>query len=187
MGRFRDLWEPLRTERRDPCSPCADGVMETRDPCERVRPTPYGTGLVHLWCVSSRAPTQTCRNKMARQDANEAFAQTSFLYGGNAAYLEDLYARYSEDPASVDAEWRAFFAGAEGRQRARSPATPAARPGSSPTGRAAQRRARRGARRQLGAPSRRRSARRSRPRRRRRAPSSARRRSCRRRAIRSAP
>ena len=40
---------------------------------------------------------------MARQDANEAFAQTAFLYGGNAAYIEQLYARYSEDPASVDA------------------------------------------------------------------------------------
>src|SRR5918993_145025 len=25
---------------------------------------------------------------MARQDANEAFAQTAFLYGGNAAYIE---------------------------------------------------------------------------------------------------
>ena len=47
---------------------------------------------------------------MARQDANEAFAQTAFLYGGNAAYIEQLYARYSQDPASVGAEWQAFFA-----------------------------------------------------------------------------
>ena len=31
---------------------------------------------------------------MSRQDANAAFALTSFLYGGNAAYIEDLYARY---------------------------------------------------------------------------------------------
>src|SRR3712207_3936623 len=46
---------------------------------------------------------------MARQDANEAFAQTAFLYGGNAAYIEQLYARYSENPASVDPEWREFF------------------------------------------------------------------------------
>ena len=29
---------------------------------------------------------------MGRQDANDVFAQTSFLYGGNAAYIEDLYA-----------------------------------------------------------------------------------------------
>ena len=46
---------------------------------------------------------------MARQDTNEAFLQTAFLYGGNAGYIEDLYARYQEDPASVDAEWQAFF------------------------------------------------------------------------------
>ena len=52
---------------------------------------------------------------MSRQDANAAFALTSFLYGGNAAYIEDLYARYEADPASVDAEWQAFFAGPEGR------------------------------------------------------------------------
>ena len=48
---------------------------------------------------------------MARQDANDAFLRTSFLYGGNATYIEDLYARYRQNPASVDAEWRAFFAG----------------------------------------------------------------------------
>jgi 2-oxoglutarate dehydrogenase E1 component len=46
---------------------------------------------------------------MSRQDANAAFAQTSFLYGGNAAYVEDLYARYESDPNTVDAEWRTFF------------------------------------------------------------------------------
>src|SRR5262249_14250406 len=46
---------------------------------------------------------------MSRQDANAAFALSSFLYGGNAAYVEDLYARYEADPSSVDAEWRDFF------------------------------------------------------------------------------
>ena len=45
---------------------------------------------------------------MSRQDANAIFAHTSFLYGGNAAYIEDLYAKYEADPAAVDAEWRAF-------------------------------------------------------------------------------
>jgi 2-oxoglutarate dehydrogenase E1 component len=48
---------------------------------------------------------------MARQDLNDMFAQTAFLYGGNAAYLDDLYARYQENPASVDEEWRGFFSG----------------------------------------------------------------------------
>ena len=46
---------------------------------------------------------------MASQDPNDAFRQTSFLYGGNAAYLEDLYARFQTDPDSLDAEWQAFF------------------------------------------------------------------------------
>src|ERR1700704_4031508 len=46
---------------------------------------------------------------MSRQDANAAFALTSFLYGGNAAYVEDLHARYLADPTSVDAQWQVFF------------------------------------------------------------------------------
>src|SRR5262249_16800689 len=46
---------------------------------------------------------------MSRQDANAAFALTSFLYGGNGAYIDDLYARYEADPNAVDAEWRTFF------------------------------------------------------------------------------
>ena len=48
---------------------------------------------------------------MSRQDANARFALTSFLYGGNAHYIDDLYARYEIDPNGVDAEWQAFFAG----------------------------------------------------------------------------
>jgi 2-oxoglutarate dehydrogenase E1 component len=46
---------------------------------------------------------------MTRQDANAAFALTSFLNGTNAPYIEDLYARYEADPKSVDAEWQSFF------------------------------------------------------------------------------
>ncbi|WP_029041284.1 2-oxoglutarate dehydrogenase E1 component [Cucumibacter marinus] len=46
---------------------------------------------------------------MTRQEQNEAFLNTSFLYGGNAAYIEELYARYKDDPASVDETWRSFF------------------------------------------------------------------------------
>ncbi len=46
---------------------------------------------------------------MSRQDANAAFALTSFLYGGNADYIDNLYARYETDPKSVDAEWQYFF------------------------------------------------------------------------------
>src|SRR5215469_2166831 len=47
---------------------------------------------------------------MSRQDANAAFAISSFLYGGNAAYIDDLYARYQADPKAVDAQWQSFFA-----------------------------------------------------------------------------
>ena len=46
---------------------------------------------------------------MSRQDANAAFALSSFLQGTNATYIDDLYARYEKDPASVDAEWQEFF------------------------------------------------------------------------------
>ena len=46
---------------------------------------------------------------MSRQDANAAFARTSFLYGPNASYIEDLYARYESDPNAVDAAWQTFF------------------------------------------------------------------------------
>ncbi|WP_273788760.1 2-oxoglutarate dehydrogenase E1 component [Bartonella sp. ML70XJBT] len=49
---------------------------------------------------------------MARQDEiNSLFAQTSFLYGGNADYIDQLYAQYEKDPTSVDSQWRAFFEG----------------------------------------------------------------------------
>src|SRR5262245_12584173 len=54
-------------------------------------------------------PLANRTQSMSRQDANAAFALTSFLYGGNAAYIEDLQARYEADPASVDQEWRDFF------------------------------------------------------------------------------
>jgi 2-oxoglutarate dehydrogenase E1 component len=46
---------------------------------------------------------------MSRQDANAAFALSSFLQGTNASYIDEIYARYEEDPASVDSEWQAFF------------------------------------------------------------------------------
>ncbi|KQT89931.1 2-oxoglutarate dehydrogenase subunit E1 [Methylobacterium sp. Leaf469] len=42
---------------------------------------------------------------MARQDALE----TSFLYGGNAAYIEELQAAHARDPNSVDPAWQDFF------------------------------------------------------------------------------
>src|SRR5947209_3629358 len=46
---------------------------------------------------------------MSRQDANAAFALSSFLQGANATYIDELYARYEKDPASVDSDWEEFF------------------------------------------------------------------------------
>ncbi len=40
---------------------------------------------------------------------NQVFAETSFLYGSNASFIEDLHGKWAADPASVSAEWRAFF------------------------------------------------------------------------------
>jgi 2-oxoglutarate dehydrogenase E1 component len=41
---------------------------------------------------------------------NQVLTETSFLYGGNAAFVEELYARWAESPGSVEASWQAFFA-----------------------------------------------------------------------------
>ena len=44
--------------------------------------------------------------------------QTSFLYGGNGSFIEELYARYLTDPAGVDPSWRAYFDELEPENRA---------------------------------------------------------------------
>ncbi len=46
-----------------------------------------------------------------RSASNEQLEGTSFLYGGNADYIEMLHARWQENATSVPAEWQAFFAG----------------------------------------------------------------------------
>ena len=48
---------------------------------------------------------------MNKTDLITAFEQSSFLYGGNAQFIEGLYAKYLENPAAVDTHWRQFFAG----------------------------------------------------------------------------
>ncbi len=54
------------------------------------------------------------RGSSDEQDgSDDAFEQTSFLYGGNAQFIEQLYAKYLENPAAVDVHWRQFFAGLE--------------------------------------------------------------------------
>lgn len=39
----------------------------------------------------------------------ELFRASTALYGGNAAFIEDLYERYLQDPESVDLAWRQRF------------------------------------------------------------------------------
>jgi 2-oxoglutarate dehydrogenase E1 component len=69
---------------------------------------------------------------------NQVLTETSFLYGGNAAFVEELYAKWAGDPGSVEPSWQAFFSSLrepadEVKAAAREPAwtpkpTPQARP-----------------------------------------------------------
>ncbi|MBT0958095.1 2-oxoglutarate dehydrogenase E1 component [Alphaproteobacteria bacterium KMM 3653] len=47
---------------------------------------------------------------MTDHPANDQFHASSFMQGHNAEYLEQLYARYANDPAAVDEAWAEFFA-----------------------------------------------------------------------------
>ncbi|MDZ7908160.1 MAG: 2-oxoglutarate dehydrogenase E1 component, partial [Gemmobacter sp.] len=46
---------------------------------------------------------------MTDQSANSQFRAGSFLDGANADYIDQLQARFANDPASVDAQWAEFF------------------------------------------------------------------------------
>ena len=48
--------------------------------------------------------------------------QTSFLFGANAPFIEELYAKFLADPSSVDAEWQTFFGALAGNSAAKPPA-----------------------------------------------------------------
>ena len=93
MGEVRD--RKLRTQRPSPIPPLA-------------RRAPF---------LSRFAGVDTHEdNGMNKTDLTTAFEQTSFLYGGNAQYIEQVYAKYLENPAAVDIHWRQFFAGLEDSQ-----------------------------------------------------------------------
>src|SRR3954462_10371750 len=79
-------------------------MMVTPDSPVRAGPFAVDLPVNQGHCPSSQDRT------MARQDANAAFAHTSFLYGSNGPYIEELHARYEADPKSIDAQWQAFFA-----------------------------------------------------------------------------
>src|SRR3954466_2470724 len=41
--------------------------------------------------------------------SNEIFEATSFLNGTNAAFVEQMYAQWLANPASVDESWQSYF------------------------------------------------------------------------------
>ncbi|WP_353473029.1 2-oxoglutarate dehydrogenase E1 component [Salipiger sp. H15] len=46
---------------------------------------------------------------MTDQGSNDQFHALSFMQGANAEYLEQMYARYANDPSAVDEAWSDFF------------------------------------------------------------------------------
>ncbi|ASM71220.1 MULTISPECIES: 2-oxoglutarate dehydrogenase E1 component [Roseobacteraceae] len=46
---------------------------------------------------------------MTDHPANDQFHSSSFMQGHNAEYLEQMYARYANNPGAVDEAWQAFF------------------------------------------------------------------------------
>ncbi len=58
-------------------------------------------------CPSGPRDCETMADDAGR--LNQVFAETSFLYGSNAAYIEELHEKWANDPGSVSAEWKAFF------------------------------------------------------------------------------
>jgi 2-oxoglutarate dehydrogenase E1 component len=46
---------------------------------------------------------------MTEQSPNDQYQASSFMQGQNAEYLEQLYARYANDPNTVDEEWQAYL------------------------------------------------------------------------------
>ena len=45
---------------------------------------------------------------MTDQSPNDQFHASSFMQGHNAEYLEQMYARYANDPNAVDEAWQDF-------------------------------------------------------------------------------
>jgi len=45
----------------------------------------------------------------ARSEQNQNMLDTLFLDGANAVYLEQMQAKFTANPNSVDPSWRAYF------------------------------------------------------------------------------
>ncbi len=46
---------------------------------------------------------------MTEHPSNETFHASSFLLGNNAKYVDQLYAKYTQDPNSIDIAWATYF------------------------------------------------------------------------------
>ncbi len=46
---------------------------------------------------------------MTEQSSNDQFHGTSFLQGHNAEFIEQLYAKYAQNPDAVDESWKEYF------------------------------------------------------------------------------
>ena len=51
-----------------------------------------------------------CTNALAEETRMfQEMLSSSYLSGANAAFVEELYEQYLQDPASIDGDWRAYF------------------------------------------------------------------------------
>ena len=97
-----------------------------REPCPYRRGHGRGDGrplnLATRLDDARPAAAQSARRVAVTRDRTMAkrreLEQTSFLYGGNGSFIEELYARYLADPAEVDPSWRAYFDELEPENRA---------------------------------------------------------------------
>jgi hypothetical protein len=56
-----------------------------------------------LWQISGVSPTEDRITMITRN------RKTSFLFGGNAPYVEEQYETYLADPTTVSEDWRGYF------------------------------------------------------------------------------
>ena len=54
---------------------------------------------------------------MSSSNDNTVYKKTSFLAGTNAEFINDIYADYIADPASLPASWKIFFDGLSDDQK----------------------------------------------------------------------
>src|SRR5690554_1417359 len=62
--------------------------------------------LTRICCFSQSKPV---KGKAMQEGAMQAWIESSQFSGGNAAYIEELFELYLDDPGSVPSEWRELF------------------------------------------------------------------------------